>query len=223
MKKSSNKIQGQSCDNSKNGLTKFCRQNELNRIKEDNCYIQQRDYESRRPFGLTTYNYHPYGTKVVAPCHVGQYYKDGHGINGSNVDAESCVRLNPGWQLTNPNVRQTLPALPVNVPQKNGCFNADIDSNLRWELDDSFSACTNDSEKSFIPHTFQNFKQLCYDPQDPEYIIPEDTFNCTFPNAKFYHRGGEPSRFDRLTKYRNSCDHRAKYFEPSLSYSSWGY
>ena len=226
MKKSSQKKQGfdKSCkDESSNGLTQFCRQNELNRVKEDNCYIQQRDYESRRPFALQTYNYHPYGTKVVAPCYVGQFYKDGHGINGSNVDADSCVRINPGYQLTNPNVRQTLPTLPIQMPQINGWFDADIDSSLRWDLNDSFDACSLNSEKSFIPHTFQYFNQLCYNPQDPEYIIPEDTFNCTFPNAKFFHRGGEPSRFDRLEKYRNATDYRNKYYPPNLSYSSFGY
>lgn len=210
------------CDNT-NNLTKFCRQNELNRTKEDSCYIQQRDSDSTKPFGLQTYHHHPYGTKVVAPCYVGQFYKDGYGINGSNVDAESCVRINPGFQLTNPNVRQELPTLPINMPQINGYFDADIDSSLRWDLDDSFSACNNDGEKSYIPYTFQSFKQLCYDPQDPQYIIPEDTFNCTFPNAKFYHRSGEPSRFDRVEKYRNGCDFRAKYYPPSLSYSSFGY
>lgn len=206
-----------------NGLTQFCRQNELNRTKEDSCYIQERDYESKRPFKLQVYHHHPYGSDVVAPCYPGQFYKDGYGISGANVDADSCVRIHPGFVMTKQKLPHTLPTLPIQMPRISGYFDADIDSNLRWELSDHFAACTNGTEKSFIPLTFQSFDHLCYNPSDPEYIIPEDTFNCSFPNGKFFHFGGEDTRHDRVEKYRNGCDNRNKYYPPNLSYSSFGY
>lgn len=211
------------CDSQSNGLGQFCRQNELTKLDEDNCYIQRKDYDSRRPFKWQTYHYHPYGSKVVAPCYPGQFYKDGYGISGSNVDADSCVRIHPGNVLTNPNVVQELPTLPIQMPRVRGYYDADIDSRLRPDATYSFAPCNNTSEKSFIPHTFQSFKHLCYDPQDPQFIIQEDTFNCTFPNAKFYTRSGEDTRHDRQEKYRNGCDWRNKYYPPKLSYSIFGY
>lgn len=210
-------------DKSGNGLRQFCRQNELNKTREDNCYIQQRDQDSRKPFKLSTYHYHPYGSKVVATCYPGQFYSDGH-VGGSNIDADSCVKLHPGNIMTNPNLPQQLPTLPIQMPQIEGWFDADIDSCLRPEVNyERFNGCANLSEKSFMPHTFQHFSQLCYNPSDPEYIIPEDTFNCTYPNGKFYHWGGQDSRHDRLEKYRNGCDAKSKYSPPNLNYSVFGY
>jgi hypothetical protein len=208
---------------SSNGLGQFCRQNELTKLSEDNCYLQRRDYDSRKPYRWQTYHYHPYGCKVQATCYPGQFYKDGYGIGGANVDADSCVKIHPGNVLTNPNVRQELPTLPVQLPRIRGYYDADIDSDLRPDLTESYASCNNTSEKSFMPYRFQRFKHLCYDPQDPQYIIPEDTFNCTFPNAKFYHRAGEDTRNDRTGKYRNGCDYRNKYYPPNLSYSMFGY
>ena len=39
-----------------NGLTQFCKQHELGRLGEDLCYLQRRDYDSRRPFKWNTYH-----------------------------------------------------------------------------------------------------------------------------------------------------------------------
>jgi hypothetical protein len=206
-----------------NGLQQFCKQHELSRLGEDLCYIQRRDYDSRRPFKWNTYNYHPYdGSKVVAPCYVGQQYRDGYGVGAANVDADSRAKLHPGNVLTNPNVHQELPALHVQMPRVRGYFDSDTESNLRPEMDYNFGGCTLTTEKSYIPHTFQYFNQLCYDPQDPMYIIEEDTFNQTYPNAQFYHRAGEETRHDRQEKYRNGCDWKSKVSPPRLSYSNFG-
>lgn len=211
------------CDRTNNGLTQFCKQNELTRLDEDSCYIQRRDFDSRRPGLWNTYHYHPYGSKVVAPCYPGQFYKDGYGIGASNVDADTCVKIHPGNVLTNPNVRQNLPTLPIQMPRVRGYFDADTDSGLRPETVYNDKSCNGTTEKSNIPYTFQKFDHLCYDPQDPTYIIPEDTFNKSFNNARFWHRSGEDTRHDRQEKYRNGCDWRAKYYPPNLSYSMFGY
>ena len=203
-------------------LNSFCKQNELSRLHEDQCYIEQRDHDSRRPFKLRTWHYHPYGPKVQATCYPGQHYWDGH-VGGANVDEESKVTRFPGYELTNPNVRQELPTLPVNIPRIRGWFDSDTESNLRYEATFNKKQCTLSSEKSFIPNTFQYFKQLCYDPQETKYIIPEDTHNNSFKDARYWHRAGEDTRHDRLTRYRNACNWEPKYFPSNLSYSSFGY
>jgi hypothetical protein len=124
--------------------------------------------------------------------------------------------------LTNPNLRQELPALNIQMPRIRGYFDSDTESNLRPEMDYSYSACNLSTEKSYMPYRFQYFQHLCYDPQDPMYIIEEDTFNQTFQNAKMYHRAGEPSRFANTERYRNACDWTAKTTPPKLSVSIFG-
>lgn len=209
--------------NRDNPLTTFCKQNELSRLGEDQCYIQRRDYDSRRPFKLQTYHHHPYGSKVKATCYPGQFYSDGH-VGGCNVDDESKVTRHPGYIMTNPNVHQELPTLPVNMPRIRGYFNSDIDSSLRPEATFNKKQCTLSSEKDFTKYTWDpfKFKNLCFNPQNSKYIIPEDTHNKCFKNARFWHRSGQPSRFDRQEKYVNACN-RGGGYPQSLSMSSFGY
>ena len=208
---------------SNNGLKQFCKQHEMSRLGEDMCYVQRKDYDSRRQYELNTYHYHPYGAKVVATCYPGQFPKDGYGIGGQNVDADSCVKIHPGNIMTKARNIQNLPAFNIQMPQIKGYFDADTESNLRPEIDyGNFNACTLNTEKSFMPYSFQYFNHLCYDPQDPMYIIEENTFNQSFPNARLYHRAGEDTRHDRQEKYRNGCDWRTKNYPPNLSYSIFG-
>lgn len=206
-----------------NPITRFCKQNELTKLSEDQCYIDRRDYDSRKPFKWRTYHHHPYGCKVQSTCYPGQFYKDGYGIGACNVDEDSRVNRNPGWQMTNPNVHQELPPCPIQLPHIRGWHDADTESNLRAEATFNKKQCTATSEQSFNDKTFQVFDHLCYDPQETQYIIPEDTHNKCFPNARFWHRSGEDTRHDRVEKYRNSCNWKVKYFPANLSYSNFGY
>lgn len=206
-----------------NGLTKFCKQQELGRESEDRCYINQRDHDSTKPFALSTWHYHPYGSRVQATCYPGQHYWDGYGISGANVDEESKVSRYPGYEMTRDKDHHQLPMFPVQLPQVKGWFDADTSSGLRPEGVFNKKACGSVSEKSFIPNTFQVFDSLCYDPQEGKYIIPEDSFNGCFKNARYYHFGGEDTRHDRQEKYRNACDWKPKNFPPNLSYSNFGY
>ncbi len=206
-----------------NPVTRFCKQNELSKLSEDQCYIDRRDFDSRKPFQWRTYHHHPYGCKVQSTCYPGQFYRDGYGIGGCNVDDDSRVNRNPGWQMTNPNVHQELPPCPINLPHIRGWHDADTESNLRAEPTFNKKQCTNTSEQSFNDKTFQIFDGLCYDPNDPDYIIPEDSFNKCFPNARFYKFGGEDTRHDRQERYRNACNWKIKYIPLNLSYSNFGY
>ena len=207
-----------------NPITRFCKQNELTKLAEDQCYIDRRDYDSRKPFKWRTYHHHPYGCKVQSTCYPGQFYKDGY-VGACNVDEESRVNRNPGYQMTNPNVHQELPTLPINLPHIRGWHDADTESNLRWEANFNKKQCLSDTtiERSFNDVRFQIFDHLCYDPQDPEYIIPEDSHNKCYPNARFWHRAGEDTRHDRQEKYRSGCNWSVKYFPANLSYSNFGY
>lgn len=208
-----------------NPLTRFCKQNELSRLGEDACKIDRDDNDSRRPFKWVTYHHHPYGCKPEATCYPGQLYWDGYGVGGCNIDDDSKVNRNPGYQATNLRVHQELPTLPVNIPRVRGWYNSDVESSLRFEPNFDDKSCITVTEKSFIPNTFQVFDHLCYNPQDPKYIIPDDpnNFNGCFPNAKDYHWGGIASRFLNMERYRNGCDWKTKYFPANLSYSNFGY
>lgn len=205
-----------------NPLTQFCKQQELGALHEDMCYIDRRDADSKKPFALRTWYHRPYGSKVQSTCYPGQFYWDGH-VGGANVDEESKVNRYPGYEMTNPNVHQELPMLPVQLPRIRGYFDSDTESSLRSEATFNNKQCTGTSEKSFIPQTFQDFSNLCYDPQDSKYIIPEDTMNKCYPNARFWHRAGSDTRHDRQERYRNAANYGAKYFPSTLSFSNFGY
>lgn len=205
-----------------NPITRFCKQNELSKLSEDACYIDQRDQDSRKPFKWNTYHNHPYGSKLEATCYPGQFYWDGYGIGGCNVDEDSRVNRNPGYQATNLNVHQELPTLPINMPRVRGYLHADTESNLRAEVTYNKKQCTLTSEKSCIPYTFQDFSTLCYNPQDINYIDEVGAFSKCFPNAKFYLRGGSDTRHDRQGKYR-SCSGSNNFTPLNLSYSNFGY
>lgn len=208
-----------------NPVTRFCKQNELSRLGEDQCYIERKDYDSRKPFKWRTFHHHPYGCKVESTCYPGQFYWDGYGIGGCNVDEDSRVNRNPGYQMTNPNVHQELPPCPINLPRIRGWFDSDTESNLRWEPNFNNKQCLADTttEVSFNSRRFQIFDNLCYDPQDPTHIIEPDSFSKCFENARFYTRGGEDTRHDRQERYRNACNYSVKYFPKNLSYSNFGY
>jgi len=186
------------------GLNKFCDTQELTKLTEDPCYLLRRNRDSTAPLKYVTYNYHPYGCTTQATCYPGQYYDDGH-VSGCTIDEESALKLNIGNKLTNNNVHQELPMLPIQLPQVRGCFFVDDESSLRAQHTENWKPCTQVSERSYIPLRFQHFEQLCYDPQETEYIIEEDTFKQAFNDPR-YHRAGKETRHDRLEKYRNGCN-----------------
>jgi hypothetical protein len=205
-----------------NPLARFCKQNELGKLQEDQCYIDRRDDDNSKQYEFQVYHYHPYGSRVQATCYPGQHYWDGH-VGGANVDEESKVSRYPGYEMTKDKDHHQLEALPVQLPRVRGWFDADTESNLRYEAVFNKKPCGTVTEKSFIPVTFQNFDSLCYNPQEPQYIIPEMTYNKCFAAGKYYHWGGEDTRHDRQERYRNGCDWRPKNFPQNLSYSNFGY
>lgn len=209
---------------SRNPLTKFCKQNELGKLAEDQCYIDQRDDDSRKPFALQTWHYHPYGSKVQATCTPSTWYWDGH-VPGAAIDEESKVNRYPGYEMTRGKYRHTLDAFPIQMPRVRGWHDADSESSLRYEMVYNRKSCGSVTEKSFIPNTFQDFSSLCYDPQDTLYIIPESSFNSekNFKDARYYHWGGSDTRHDKVETYRSGCSWKPRNFPVNLSYSNFGY
>ena len=185
---------------SKGGLDRFCNSHDLTKTSEDACYISRRDYDSRKPFKYTTYNYHPYGCQVQATCYPGFMYDDGH-VSGCTVDDDSDLKLGWGNKLTNINTHQELPALPIIPPRMKGCFHVDVNSDLRFQHTSNWKPCTQLSEIGFNPYRFQFLSHLCDDYQNTEFIIPEDSFKKAFNDPR-YHRAGADTRHDRLEKYR---------------------
>lgn len=186
------------------GLDRYCNQRDLTATHEDACYISRRDYDSRKPFKYVTYNYHPYGCDVTATCYPGQFYEDGH-VSGCTVDDDSDLKLSWGNKLTNINVHQALPALPIIPPRMKGCFHVDVSSDLRFDHTSNWKPCTQLSEVGYNPYRFQFFDQLCFDPQNTTNIIQEDTFRQAFKDPRYRYYGVD-TRHDRLERYRTGCD-----------------
>ena len=207
-------------------VDRFCNQGELNRLEEDMCYIDRRNYDSRKPLKYVTYHFHPYGCKVQATCYPGQFYSDGH-VNACNIDDDSALKIGDisgaNKKLTNINTHQELPMLPIQFPRIKGCLHADTESDLRWESTDNWKPCTNVTEQSFNPHRFQYFKKLCFNPQDPKYIIEENSFIDAFNDSR-WSRSGISSRHSRIERYRNGSDVYSRVMQtPNTSYVPYGY
>ncbi len=218
-------------DYNNSGIDKFCDQRDLTRLGEDQCYLIWRNHRSQKPLKYLTYQYHPYGCEVQATCYPGQFYNDGH-VNACNIDAESALKLDIGHQrlgnqLTNNNTHQELPMMPVQMPRIRGCHHVDTESDLRFQPTENWKACTQITEKGFNPVRFQYFSHLCYDPQETQFIIQEDSFQQAF-NDPGYHRAGKETRHDRLEKYRNGCDYYNqvifdRVLTPTKTYQHYGY
>lgn len=185
----------------------LCDIQDLTRVREDQCYINRRNCDSTKPLKYITYHYHPFGCETQSTCYPGQNYEDGFGVSACNIADESMLKLDGGNILTNKNIKQNLQMFPLHMPRIRGYRDIDAESDLVCPPTDVFSGCSSaaDSEKSQIPYTFEYFDDLCYNPQETRYIIPEDTFKNAF-NDQSYHRGGKLTRFDRLGNYRNNCD-----------------
>jgi len=170
-------------------------------IHEDPCYLQVRNCQSQKPLKYITYHHHPYGCELRETCSVGQWYDDGH-IGQCNIGTDTRLKYVDGNKMTNINVPQPLPAFPMNMPQVRGCLTVDLESDLRPRVNDNSTPCLGNEEGSYIPYRFDYFNQLCYDPQETRYIVPEDSFNQAY-QAPNYSRPGEDTRHSRQNFIKN--------------------
>lgn len=168
------------------------------------CFLDRRDYEKLK---YVTYHNHPYENKPYGFMYPKQMIWDGFDIGAATVNDDTTLKYGSpnNEKLTNPRLRQTLPTLPIQFPLIRGCFYPDVSSDLRFQHTENWKGCTNVTEKSFIPNRFQHFRHLCYDPQQTQYIIPEDTFRKGYMDRE-YHYAGKETRHDRVQPYRTGCE-----------------
>lgn len=112
-------------------IKKTCDTRELNKLREDYCYLDRRNYDTKKPLKMITYQYRPYqvltkegGIKI--PCDEGYYYVDGY-IGPFTVDADSKLKLEG---LTHGKEPIQLDGLRPNSGRSRGCQCVDEESEL---------------------------------------------------------------------------------------------
>lgn len=109
----------------------FCQQGELNRLREDHCYILRREYDARKPLKYMTYQYRPFCENVSIGPYIGPNNIVWHGYSagpcGINVENDLLISKT---NMTKHRFRKQLPNLRPNFPRIRGGFDADIESDL---------------------------------------------------------------------------------------------
>jgi hypothetical protein len=152
----------------------FCKQQELTRLKEDDCYLQNRLYQSTKPLKYITYNYHPFCSDIRATNYVGTFYSDGY-VGGCTIEDETALKLSEGNVLTNNRVKQNLGYLRPNAPRIKGYFHSDTDSALRPMYNKPKGKNCKPTEVNQFEHSMQYFSHLCYNPNKPIHVVPNLT------------------------------------------------
>lgn len=203
---------------------------ELTRMSEDDCYLYTRNRQSQKPLKWHTYHWRPYGCDVIAPSYLLHAYKDGFGPGSCNIDADSSLKICDSNRLTNRNFPQELSTLPVHMPRIRGCFDPDTESDLRWrQTRAKDKPCNQHMEESHIPLRWNYFKHLCYNPQETQFIIPEDTFKYAFNLGDEYAYYGTDTRHAFQDRYRatdcvdDKIDQYYRFQQPGFKYSEYGY
>lgn len=169
----------------------FADQQQMSRLREDECYLRQRNYDSTKPWKFITYQYHPYSCKVAPTGYPGQYYNDGH-VGACSINADSKLKLSES-KMTNPNLIHTLDNFRPNWPHIRGYYDPDIESPLvHSEWQPQKKSCLPSTGVSYTDrgYIWQYFDHLCYNPQDVNYVVNEH-----------YFRGGIPTRNDLRQYY----------------------
>ena len=148
-------------------------QNELNRLREDPCYIARRDVDTQKPLKFITYHYHPYGCSLDAGQAIGPnaLYTDG-AVSGCNIATESRLKISD-TVLTHNKQRQELDSMRPNMPRIRGYQDVDSESVLiHSRFQDTHKNCI-PTEVSFTDRglVFVPLRHLCYNPQDVRHVV----------------------------------------------------
>lgn len=191
--------------------------NELTRLQEDKCYINNRNRDALHSGRYHLANFHDCkcGAPVTRKLSLQQastYYRDGVGWtsnNGCNIDNDSKLR-NSNNLTNHRGVHQLFPREILTVPYMGrGSGNTCVESRLRpGETTSQHKSC-NSLSGSFVNNYIPQLPCIQSTIQNPKYIIPEDSDNSWI-------RGGQPSRqIIRNTDYLNKCgfNYNGKYWE----------
>lgn len=148
---------------------------ELNKLREDYCYLDRRNYDTKKPLNFITYQYRPYQTLtesggIKTTCNEGYYYWDGK-IGPFTVDGDSKLKFEG---LTRGKGKHQLDNLRPNAPRARGCHCPDEESDLTIGAEFSTKAkgCS-DSVEVYLPYQWQYFNHLGYNPNDHKHVVNE--------------------------------------------------
>ena len=180
---------------------------QLTRLREDSCYLENRNKHTKMPGDYQTSNFHdckcqaPHSRELSLQQPV-SFYRDGYGWTsgeGCNIDNDSNLRN--AHNLTNPRVIQQLQTRPhLTIPYMGrGEGNAEIESSLLSSETTYQGKASNTLSGNYIDRFIPQLACIRDNIQNPKHIIPEDS-------NKDWVRGGQPSRqVIRNADYLHRC------------------
>lgn len=169
------------------GAPDVCGVQELNRLREDVCYLNSRNYQSKKPLKFQTYQWRPYqwltgaadpktGLRkggVITPSYPGFNAWDG-AVGACTIADETDLKLS-GIMNTNPRLVQELPELRPNQGRIHGWRNIDQESHIRdAAYQDNSKTCTPTEVQLFESNVKVPLKHLCFNPNDPEWVVQKN-------------------------------------------------
>ena len=141
----------------------------VNRVSDDLCAINKRENESRKPLKYVTTTLGQFNDPKELR---GIYFHDGNGIPGCCVNTYSSFRN--GQINTNPNLPQSLPALPLPTTGSRaggqGQGDVDIEFMLRGKDTNGNKACL-PYDTEYYKRSFADFSSVCRKPQQIEHTV----------------------------------------------------
>jgi len=157
------------------GQPDMCGVQELNRLREDVCYLNTRDYQSKKPLKFQTFQWRPYywltgeanpqtGVRkggVIVPSYPGFNAWDGS-VGSCTIGGENELKIS-NVMNTNPRLIQELPELRPNQPRIRGFYSPDQESFLiESRFQGRKKTCLNNEVQLFesnvlVPFVFPKF------------------------------------------------------------------
>jgi hypothetical protein len=142
----------------------------LNGISDDLCAINKRDEESQKPMKFLTTTFKDFHDPNEMR---GLNFHDGKGVPGCGIDIHSSFRN--GQINTNPNLPQSLPALPLPTTgsRSGGQGDTDIEFLLRGKDTNGSKTCL-PHDPEFYKRSFADFSSLCRKPQEIKHTVQKN-------------------------------------------------
>ena len=164
--------------------------NRLTNVRDDLCAVEQYTKQSVGPGNYATTYLVPDARKVnpLAVESLIMYPREGYGLNNNNINADSVLRNQPGYNVKRCNIRpQARPFLSVPY-MGGGRGNAEVETLLQHsEMSRMGKACDTVTETFFEQQFIPLVPSLAKEIQNPKNLVPEVA-------AAGWIRGGLPSR-----------------------------
>lgn len=144
----------------------------VNKLSDDFCAINKRTKESEKPLKFVTTTFKQFHDPKELR---GIYFHDGHGVPGCTINTYSDLRN--GQINTNPNLPQSLPALPLPTTGSRaggqGQGDTDIEFMLRGKDTEAKKPCL-PYDTEFYKRSFADFSSVCRKPQVLEHTVQKN-------------------------------------------------